>query len=77
MDLSRFALVIFDKDGTLIDFDAMWAGWIEALAVRLQAATGQPVPAPLYAAMDYDPGAGAGRIIAGGQLAVTPMTGLR
>ena len=29
-------LVIFDKDGTLIDFHAMWGGWAETLAERLE-----------------------------------------
>ena len=33
-------LVIFDKDGTLIDFHAMWGGWITGLARRLEAAAG-------------------------------------
>jgi phosphoglycolate phosphatase-like HAD superfamily hydrolase len=30
--------LIFDKDGTLIDFDAMWGAWITELARRLEAA---------------------------------------
>ena len=48
MDLSPYRLVIFDKDGTLIDFDAMWAGWIEKLAEGLQAATGESWTDHLY-----------------------------
>ena len=74
IDLSPYKLVIFDKDGTLIDFDAMWGGWVEALALRLEAATGQPMAAALFAAIDYD--AVARRTIAGGRLAVMPMAGL-
>ena len=74
IDLSPFRLVIFDKDGTLIDFDAMWGGWAEALAVRLEAATGRALAPALFAVLDYD--AVAGRTIAGGRLAVTPMTEL-
>src|SRR5438045_717207 len=30
-------LIIFDKDGTLIDFNAMWGGWIIQLARHLEA----------------------------------------
>ena len=28
--------IIFDKDGTLIDFDAMWGGWTLQLAERVE-----------------------------------------
>jgi phosphoglycolate phosphatase len=75
MDLSPYRLVIFDKDGTLIDFNAMWGGWVEALAARLEALTGRRLAAALFEAMDYDPAAR--RAVAGGRLAVTPLAGLR
>jgi phosphoglycolate phosphatase len=75
IDLSLYKLVIFDKDGTLIDFDAMWGGWVEALAARLEAATNRRLAAALFAAMDYD--AATKQTLAGGRLAVTPMAGLR
>ena len=35
IDLAGIDLVVFDKDGTLIDFDVMWGGWAESLADRL------------------------------------------
>jgi hypothetical protein len=31
-------LVVFDKDDTLIDFNAMWGDWITDLARHLEAA---------------------------------------
>jgi HAD superfamily hydrolase (TIGR01509 family) len=74
IDLSLYKLIIFDKDGTLIDFDAMWGGWVEALAERLEAATGQVLAGELFARLDYD--ADSRRTFAGGRLALTPMTGL-
>jgi phosphoglycolate phosphatase len=74
IDLSPYKLIIFDKDGTLIDFDAMWGGWVESLAGRLEAATGQALAGELYARLDYD--AATRRTLAGGRLALTPMTGL-
>ena len=74
IDLSPFRLVIFDKDGTLIDFDAMWGGWAEALAARLEAATGHALASDLYAALGYD-GVN-GRTLAGGPLAVRSMSEL-
>ena len=46
--------IIFDKDGTLIDFDAMWGGWVVYVAEQLQAASGLDVHAAFYSAMGYD-----------------------
>ncbi|MFQ5577973.1 MAG: HAD family hydrolase [Anaerolineae bacterium] len=69
------ALVIFDKDGTLIDFNAMWGAWITGLAQTLEAAAGVSVAQTLYAAMNFDPTGG--RIAAGGHLALDPMAKLR
>ncbi len=74
IDLSPFRLVIFDKDGTLIDFDAMWGGWAEALAARLEAASGHALAPTLYKVLGYD--AVMRRTIAGGKLAVRPMAEL-
>ncbi len=48
------ALVIFDKDGTLIDFNFMWRVWATELAARLEAAAGVPVTALLYETIGYD-----------------------
>ena len=41
--LDGIDLVIFDKDGTLIEFHAMWSGWAIALADDLRIATGRVV----------------------------------
>lgn len=65
------ALIIFDKDGTLIDFDAMWGDWVTELARRLERATGRPLAERLFHDMGYD--AASGRALADGPLAVTPM----
>jgi phosphoglycolate phosphatase-like HAD superfamily hydrolase len=51
-------LVIFDKDGTLIDFDAMWGGWITTLARRLEAAAYITIAPRLFDAVGYDPATG-------------------
>jgi phosphoglycolate phosphatase-like HAD superfamily hydrolase len=67
--------VFFDKDGTLIDFHAMWAGWETELARRLEQAAGVPVSSRLFEAMGYDPATG--RVVPGGPLAVWPMGALR
>ncbi len=73
--LDELDLAIFDKDGTLIDFDAMWSGWVVDLADRLESAVGGPVRDRLYAAIGFDPGSGRAR--PGGPLAAMPMTHLR
>src|SRR5574341_1614127 len=67
--------IVFDKDGTLIDFDAMWGVWVTELADRLEAATQQPLRDTVYQAMGYD--TAHGRALAQGRLAVTPMQELR
>jgi phosphoglycolate phosphatase-like HAD superfamily hydrolase len=73
--LDGIDLIIFDKDGTLIDFGRMWAGWAETLASSLGAAAGRPVDEPLFAMLGYDPVARVVRV--GGGLAATPMARLR
>jgi phosphoglycolate phosphatase len=52
-DLTGIDLVVFDKDGTLIDFDVMWAGWTIGLANSLEAAAGTPIAEKLYAAFGF------------------------
>jgi phosphoglycolate phosphatase-like HAD superfamily hydrolase len=71
MDLAGFDLVIFDKDGTLIDFHAMWSGWMETFAARLEAASGLALAGDLYDLMGYD--AVAHRTLPGGPLAASTM----
>ncbi len=68
-------LIIFDKDGTLIHFEAMWAAWAVQLAQRLEAITGRSMAERLYKAMDFY--ADTGQIAPHGALSVTPMKGLR
>jgi phosphoglycolate phosphatase len=80
--LAGCELVIFDKDGTLIDFGVMWAGWMAALATDLERAAtaldraiGSTVVGRLYQVMGVDRTSG----IADphGALAATPMAILR
>jgi phosphoglycolate phosphatase len=61
--------VVFDKDGTLIDFDILWGPrtvrWVEKLA----AMAGQPGVAPaLYRLLGFDPAAG--QVLPDGPLAI-------
>ena len=71
MDLTGIDLVIFDKDGTLIDFHAMWGGWARELGTRLEASARRPVAADVFAAIGFDPTTG--RVAAGGPLATSTM----
>lgn len=64
-------LVIFDKDGTLIDFHAMWGSWICELTRRLEAQTGKHLAAALFRTVGYEPETG--RILAHGALALAPL----
>jgi phosphoglycolate phosphatase len=48
-------LVIFDKDGTLIDFDSIWGRWAELSVERLAAEAGDSgLEDELYAILGYD-----------------------
>lgn len=68
------ALIIFDKDGTLIDFDSMWGPWMIQLADRLEAHTHTTLRPALYTAFGFD--AEHGHVVADGKLAITPMADL-
>ncbi len=67
--------IIFDKDGTLIDFDAMWGTWTLQLANRLQAFLGLEVREMLCQSYGYD--IGSRKILPDGKLTCTPMWRLR
>jgi HAD superfamily hydrolase (TIGR01549 family) len=75
VSLDGIDLVVFDKDGTLIDFGSMWSGWALKLAANLRTATGRSFDEPLFAMLGYDPVAH--RVLPGGGLAATPMARLR
>jgi phosphoglycolate phosphatase len=53
--LAGIDLVAFDKDGTLISFEAMWSGWARELGSRLEVATRRPVAGDVFATIGYDP----------------------
>ena len=72
--LDEIDLVVFDKDGTLIDFAAMWAGWAIDIGRRLDVATGRPVSGDVFAAIGFDPAVN--RVLPGGPLAVSTMAGI-
>ncbi len=48
-------LIIFDKDGTLLDFDQMWGGWALEIARRLEGASGKPMIDLLARSWGFDP----------------------
>ena len=68
-------LIIFDKDGTLIDFHAMWADWIITLARRIEAAAYVTIAPRLFRRVGFD--LASGRIDPGGLLATGTMAELR
>ncbi|MFM7679141.1 MAG: HAD family hydrolase [Roseiflexaceae bacterium] len=65
------ALVIFDKDGTLIDFQHMWGQWAHAFAIRLSQALGHDVYLQVATAYAFD--ASSGYIDPRGPLAIATM----
>src|SRR3954447_23473238 len=67
--------VVFDKDGTLIDFDAMWGGWIIDLARHLEAASYIAIAPQLFHAVGFDPATGV--VEPTGPLAIATMAELR
>ncbi|MFN8460664.1 MAG: hypothetical protein U0X93_02670 [Anaerolineales bacterium] len=67
----RAQAIIFDKDGTLIDFDAMWGGWTLHLAEQLHLVSGIHVRDALCDAFGYDQAAK--KVLAHGMMAASPM----
>ena len=72
-DLKHFKAqaIIFDKDGTLIDFDAMWGGWVVYLAEQLRLVSGVDVCEALCEVMGYDQANK--KVLAHGRMAASPM----
>lgn len=73
--LDGIDLLVFDKDGTLIEFHLMWGAWVDALAVRLEAASNLPLREGLYPLLGVD--RATGLVHAHGRLAATPMSRIR
>jgi phosphoglycolate phosphatase len=73
-NLDGIDVVIFDKDGTLIDFDVMWGGWARVLGDRLDATIRRPVSLDVFATIGFDPSTG--RVAPGGPLATATMAGI-
>jgi phosphoglycolate phosphatase len=72
--LDGMDLVVFDKDGTLISFSAMWSGWARELGSRLEIATRRPVAGDVFATIGYDPTTD--RVLPGGPLAAATMAAI-
>jgi phosphoglycolate phosphatase len=72
--LDGIDVVVFDKDGTLIDFHEMWGGWARGLGDRLDAMIRRPVSLDVFAAIGFDPASG--RVAPGGELATATMAGI-
>jgi phosphoglycolate phosphatase len=73
--LDGIDLLIFDKDGTLIEFHLMWGAWVEALAANLEKATGLPLRDGLYPLLGVDQATGL--VQPHGLMAATPMSRIR
>lgn len=73
--LEGIDLVVFDKDGTLIDFQQMWGGWVRDLVEGLERETGRPFAARLHDVLGVD--LATGLVQGHGLLAATPMARIR
>ncbi|HJP88035.1 MAG TPA: HAD family hydrolase [Candidatus Limnocylindrales bacterium] len=73
--LAEIDLLVFDKDGTLIEFHLMWGNWVEELARRLERASGLELRERLYPLLGVD--RSTGLVHAHGLLAATPMSRIR
>ncbi|HEX3264729.1 MAG TPA: HAD family hydrolase [Candidatus Limnocylindrales bacterium] len=73
--LDGIDLLIFDKDGTLIEFHLMWGGWVDDLAHKLERSTGLALRDGLYEILGVDPATG--MVYWHGLLAATPMARIR
>jgi phosphoglycolate phosphatase-like HAD superfamily hydrolase len=73
--LAGIDLVVFDKDGTLVDFHALWTAWAERFARRLEAVVAHPVGPRLLAVLGCDPATR--RVDPAGPLALAPASELR
>ena len=73
--LEGIDLIVFDKDGTLIEFDLMWGGWVDDIARKLEAATGLALREGLYEMLGVDPATGL--VFWHGLMAATPMARIR
>ena len=73
--LDGIDLLVFDKDGTLIEFHLMWGGWVDQLARRLETATGLPLRDGLFPLLGVDHASGL--VLSHGLMAATPMRRIR
>ncbi|HET8786297.1 MAG TPA: HAD-IA family hydrolase [Candidatus Limnocylindrales bacterium] len=73
--LDGIELIVFDKDGTLIEFHLMWAGWVANLASDLEARTGLELRDGLFDLLGVD--RSTGEVKWHGLLAATPMARIR
>jgi phosphoglycolate phosphatase len=72
---SQTKAVIFDKDGTLINFHLMWATWMTDLVRRLEQATHTQFGQQLLVNLGYDPSQN--RVIPGSALAIATLDEMR
>ena len=73
--LAGIELLIFDKDGTLIEFHLMWGAWVDHLARGLEGTSGLALRDGLYELLGVD--RESGQVHAHGLLAATPMSRIR